>query len=138
MLNKQIDIISTDIHNLTLIQQGELAKLPDTAELTENAVRAEEMLETLVADADLVGSLGTGIEESLTSEDEQAILREFEQAAEPSSAAAEPTRAAEASPAPKRAESGPVGTPPMPEREPGADEPPEPDSGQRRADAEPS
>jgi hypothetical protein len=138
MLNKQIDIISTDIHNLTLIQQGELAKLPDTAELTENAVRAEEMLETLVADAELVGSLETGIEESLTSEDEQAILREFEQAAEPSSAAAEPTRTAEAPAAPKRAESGPVGTSPAPEREPGADEPPEPDSGQRRADAEPS
>ncbi len=30
MLNKQIDIISTDIHNLTLIQQGEMASLPDT------------------------------------------------------------------------------------------------------------
>lgn len=78
MLNKQIDIISTDIHNLTLIQQGDLAQLPDTEELTENAVKAEEMLEQLQADADIVGSLETGIEASLTSEEELAVLQEFE------------------------------------------------------------
>ena len=78
MLNQQINIISTDIHNLTLIQQGKLASLPDTAELTENAVRAEEMLETLRADSELVGSLETGIEESLTSDEELAILQEFD------------------------------------------------------------
>jgi hypothetical protein len=47
MLNQQINIIATDIHNLTLIQQGESASLPTTDELTENAVKAEEMLETL-------------------------------------------------------------------------------------------
>ncbi len=136
MLNKQIDIISTDIHNLTLIQQGELAKLPDTTELTENAVKAEEMLETLVADAELVGSLETGIEESLTSEDEQAILREFEQASEPSSAGKEPTQATEVPPASVRPQSERAAPPP--ERESDVDEPPEPDSGQRRADAEPN
>jgi len=83
MLNKQIDIISTDIHNLTLIQQGEVASLPDTEELTENAVRAEEMLETLKGDADLVSSLETGIEETLVSEAELAILKEFEEAEAP-------------------------------------------------------
>ncbi|MHC5108473.1 MAG: hypothetical protein ACYTHJ_01175 [Planctomycetota bacterium] len=78
MLNKQIDIISTDIHNLTLIKQGEAAQLPDSQELTEHAVQAEEMLETLQADADMVSSLETGIEESLASEEELAILKEFE------------------------------------------------------------
>ena len=57
MLNQQINIISTDIHNLTLIQQGDMAKLPDTTELTEHAVAAEEMLETLKADSELVSSL---------------------------------------------------------------------------------
>jgi len=80
MLNKQINIISTDIHNLTLIQQGDMAKLPDTTELTEHAVAAEEMLETLTADADMVGSLETGMEQSVTSEEELAILKEFEEA----------------------------------------------------------
>jgi hypothetical protein len=78
MLNQQINILSTDIHNLTLIQQGRMAELPDTAELTENAVRAEELLETLKADSELVGTLASGMETLSTSEEELAILREFE------------------------------------------------------------
>ncbi len=78
MLNSQINIISTDIHNLTLIQQGQMAKLPDTEELTQNAVQAEEMLESLKADADLVSSLETGLGEVMTSDEELAILSEFE------------------------------------------------------------
>ncbi|MGB0714882.1 MAG: hypothetical protein ACPGXK_03335 [Phycisphaerae bacterium] len=86
MLNKQIDIISTDIHNLTLIKQGQAAQLPDTEELTEHAVQAEEMLETLNADADLVSGLETGIEASMASDEELAILAEFD--AEPDSVAA--------------------------------------------------
>lgn len=94
MLNKQIDIISTDIHNLTLIQQGEMAELPDSATLTEDAVRAEEMLETLRADAELVSQLETGMEETLSSEEELAILREFEET-EPRAATAQPSRASE-------------------------------------------
>ncbi len=86
MLNQQINIISTDVHNLTLIQQGTMASLPETDELTEHAVQAEEMLETLKADADLVGSLETDMEQTLASEEELAILREFEGVEEPSAA----------------------------------------------------
>jgi len=78
MLNQQINIISTDIHNLTLIQQGEMAQLPDTEELTENAVKAEELLETLAADSEMVEGLETGMQDAVTSEEELAILREFE------------------------------------------------------------
>ena len=78
MLNQQINIISTNIHNLTLIQQGQMASLPDSEELTENAVKAEEMLETLKADADLVGALEAGVGDVLTSQDELDILAEFE------------------------------------------------------------
>ncbi len=89
MLNKQINILSTDIHNLTLIKQGDAASLPSTEELTENAVKAEEMLETLQADADLVGSLDTGISEMLTSDEEVAILKEFEEPEAPAELASE-------------------------------------------------
>ena len=89
MLNAQINILSTDIHNLTLIQQGEVASLPSTEELTENAVKAEEMLETLQADADMVGSLDTGISDMLTSDDELAILKEFDEPEAPAKAAAD-------------------------------------------------
>lgn len=78
MLNTQVDIISTDIHNLTLIQHGQMAELPDAEELTLNAVRAEEMLESLRADADLAATLETGIEEAVSSDEELAILKEFE------------------------------------------------------------
>lgn len=102
MLNQQINIISTDIHNLTLLQQGEMAQLPSTEQLTENAVRAEEMLETLKADADMVASLESGIEANVTSAEEEAILREFEQADR--DAEAEPKRTA---PAPRAKEAAP-------------------------------
>jgi hypothetical protein len=93
MLNQQINIISTDIHNLTLIQQGEMAQLPDTEELTQNAVKAEEMLETLRADSELVGSLETGMADAVTGDEELAILREFEAADEPQKEAEPPTAA---------------------------------------------
>ncbi len=100
MLNQQINIISTDIHNLTLIQQGEMAQLPDTEELTENAVKAEELLETLSADSEMVEGLETGMRDAVTSEEELAILREFEETpavAEPPSQIAR----AESAPAPE-------------------------------------
>lgn len=89
MLNQQINIISTDIHNLTLIQQGRLAELPDTEVLTEHAVQAEEMLETLRADSDMVSGLEMGMEQTLAGAEEAAILREFE-AADEKPAAVEP------------------------------------------------
>ena len=129
MLNKQIDIISTDIHNLTLIRQGDMARLPDTAELTDNAVKAEEMLETLKADADLVGSLETGIEESLTNDEELAILREFDEPKEKAPTTTERVETPDV-PAAPAAEA---------DAEKGTREPPSatPDAKSRRADAEP-
>lgn len=119
MLNQQLNIISTDIHNLTLIKQGQMASLPQTEELTEHAVHAEEMLETLKADSDLVSSLETGMEETLASAEELAILREFEEADE------KPAPAEKAPPHERVAE--------RPAAEPGVRElpptPKEPDSG---------
>jgi hypothetical protein len=79
MLNQQINIISTRVHNLTLIQQGQMAQMPSAEELAEEAVRAEEMLEQLKADADLVGSLETGLSEALSDQEELDILKEFEE-----------------------------------------------------------
>ena len=89
MLNKQIEILSTDVHNLTLLQQGQMAELPSSEALTENAVAAEEMLEGLQADAELVGSLETGLADSMTTDEERAILEEFD--APPAVAQDEPT-----------------------------------------------
>ena len=104
MLGQQINIVSTHIHNLTLIQQGKMTEMPEAEELTQDAVRAEEMLESLKADADMVGMLDTGVGDTLASEEEQAILAEFD---EPT---AESEKSAE-SPAPA-SESRPEETPP--------------------------
>ena len=78
MFNAQIEILSTDVHNLTLVLHGQMTELPDAAELTENAVRAEEMLESFKDDAELARDLQTGIGEVVTSDEEQAILKEFD------------------------------------------------------------
>lgn len=92
MLNQQINIINTHIHNLTLIQQGQAASLPTSEELTADAVRAEEMVEQLRADAELVSSLETDVAETVMSDEEKQILEEFAQAAQvqAETAAAEP------------------------------------------------
>ena len=129
MLNKQVNILSTDIHNLTLIQQGQAAELPTTEALTKNAVKAEEMLETLAADAELVGGLETGLSEMVTGDEELAILKEFEQTDE--AAPAETVRGtpeAEARAAPSEA---------APPTEAAADEPTPPERG-KQADPEAS
>lgn len=131
MLNQQINVLSTDIHNLTLIQQGTMAKLPDTTELTENAVKAEEMLETLKADVDMVATLETEMEASLTSDEELAILREFEGEQEP---AAESTAPA-ASTAPPRVADAPPAVSPDPNPPSSSAAPSEPD---KQKDAEAS
>jgi len=78
LLSKQINVISTHIHNLELSQTSSTAQLPTSEELTEAAVNAEEMLEQLNASDDLVSSLEVGMAESAISDDEAEILRELE------------------------------------------------------------
>lgn len=117
MLNQQINVISTHIHNLTLIQQGQMAQLPATEELTQDAVRAEEMLEQLKADVDLVSTLDTGISNVLATQDELDILREFEEADRAEQQKAEATKA---TPEPKQA--APQAESPSKQRERGTPE----------------
>lgn len=78
MLSKQINVISTHIHNLEMSQTGTMAQMPSSDELTEAAVNAEEMLEQLNANADLVNSLEVGMAESSLSDEQAEILKEFE------------------------------------------------------------
>lgn len=78
MLSKQINIISTHIHNLEMSQSGTMAKMPSSDELTEAAVNAEEMLEQLNANADLVNGLEVGMAETALSDEQAEILKEFE------------------------------------------------------------
>ena len=80
VLNQQINVVSTHLHNLTLVQQGSTAKLPPSEEIAEDAVAAEEVLATLQADSELADSVGghgvTGM-----SDEEQALYEELEREA---------------------------------------------------------
>ncbi len=77
VLNQQINVVSTSLHNLEVVQQGQAAKLPDTDEITEDAVKAEEMLAQLEADAELAGSVGN-IGAAGMSDEEKALYEELE------------------------------------------------------------
>lgn len=99
MLSKQINVISTHIHNLELAQTGNIAKLPSSEELTQAAVTAEEILEQLGASDELVSGLDVSMAESSLSDDEADIMRELEgdkgeQTAEKGGPSSEPMRQA--------------------------------------------
>jgi hypothetical protein len=82
VLNQQINVVSTHLHNLELVQQGSTAKLPDADEMTADAVKAEEMLAELEATSELAattGSVGVG---GLTAE-EQELFEELERESAP-------------------------------------------------------
>jgi len=77
VLNQQVNIVSTHLHNLELVQQGHSAKLPDSEEVASDAAKAEEMLAGLEADAELAGSIGTITNTGMSAE-EQALYDELE------------------------------------------------------------
>ena len=102
ILNQQINVVSTHLHNLELVQQGRVASLPNAEEMTADAVKAEEVLAELEADAELAGSVGPVGTAGLSPE-EQALYEELEResgAASPeSSSQAARTSAPSADPA---------------------------------------
>lgn len=77
VLNQQINVVSTHLHNLELVQQGNAAKLPDAEEITADAVKAEEMLAELEAAGELAGASAPSGISGMTAE-EQALFDELE------------------------------------------------------------
>ena len=82
VLNRQANIVGTHLHNLELVQQGQSSELPDTEEITADAVAAEEMLASLEADAELAESVSTGSVGKMSAE-EQALYEELERESAP-------------------------------------------------------
>jgi hypothetical protein len=80
VLNQQINVVGTHLHNLELTQQGQAAKLPDSEEIAEDAAAAEEMLAQLQADNELADSVGSVAHAGLSAE-EQALYEELEREA---------------------------------------------------------
>jgi hypothetical protein len=80
MLNQQMNVVSTHLHNLELVQQGQSASLPDSEELANDAAAAEAVLAELQADGELAGAIGVSSTSGM-SEEEQALFEELEREA---------------------------------------------------------
>lgn len=76
VVNQQVNVVGTHLHNLELLRQGKNAKLPDTDEIAEDAAAAEEMLATLQADSELAESV-SAISVAGLSGEEQALYDEL-------------------------------------------------------------
>lgn len=115
-LTQQIDILNTQIHNMTLAEQGRRVEMPRAEDLTAAAAEAEGVLAELSANADLARSIEVGGATPMMAEEEAAILEEFKQISEsrvgtkPDAAKA----AAAAGSSPVR--ESPSRVPPVPER----------------------
>jgi hypothetical protein len=113
VLNTQVNVVSTHLHNLELVQQGQTAKLPDSDQITEDAVKAEEMLADLEASSELAGSVaqspgGLNAEEQALYEQ---LEREIAAPAAATPAAATPAMASATPPRSGRIEASPTEQP---------------------------
>jgi hypothetical protein len=77
VLNQQIEVVSTHLHNLELVKQGRAAQLPDAEEMTADAMRAEEMLAELEAAGEVAGTSAPSGVTGMTAE-EKALFDELE------------------------------------------------------------
>jgi hypothetical protein len=112
MLNQQINVVSTHLHNLELVKQGKSAQLPDSDEMAKDAAAAEDVMAELQASTELAESVG-GTAQAGMSAEEQALFDELERSSQPAEKAvselpaaaapeAEPTPPPRAAEAPQR------------------------------------
>jgi hypothetical protein len=115
MLNQQINVVSTHLHNLELVQQGQGAQLPSSEDIATDAAAAEEVLAELQASSELAGSLGTTSPTGL-SDEEQALYDELqaEITASKEKPAVEPTAKTPAVATPREREKVHIHEPPTP------------------------
>lgn len=80
VLNQQINVVGTHLHNLELTRQGQVAKLPDGEEIATDAAAAEEMLAELQATSELAESVSATTVSSM-SDEEMKLYEELERQA---------------------------------------------------------
>jgi len=114
LFTNQIDVIGTQIHHLTLTEQGRRVALPSAEDLTSQAAEAEQMMAEFSANAELAHQIEVTGETPALAEEEAAIFEEFRQAAEQEQPAASPEKAPE-KPAPARSTAQRTEPPPIPE-----------------------
>jgi hypothetical protein len=121
VLNQQINVVSTHLHNLELQRQGKAASLPNSDELAADAAAAEEVLAELQAGSELAESVGAPMHGGMSTE-EQALYEELLKDAKepepsaPQAAKAQPSAAAKAAPQAAK-------PPPLPQRQRNEPEP---------------
>jgi hypothetical protein len=119
VLNQQINVVSTHLHNLELQRQGQSAKLPDSEEMAADAAAAEEVLAELQAGSELAESVGAAAHASMSAEEQalyEELLNESKAPAAPAAPVAQPPAKAAAPPQA-------VKPPPVPQRERNEPEP---------------
>jgi hypothetical protein len=89
VFSQKINVVSTHLHNLELVQQGSDARIPDSEEIAADAAAAEETLAQLQADNELADTL-TGPGPLALSAEEQALFEELEAEVTASQAPAKP------------------------------------------------
>jgi hypothetical protein len=89
VLNQQINVVGTHLHNLELTRQGQTAQLPDSEELAADAAAAEDVLAQLEVDSELANSVGSVSLAGMSAE-EQALFDELEAESGASHSAARP------------------------------------------------
>jgi hypothetical protein len=77
VLNQQINVVSTHLHNLEMVHQGQTAHLPDSDEMASDAAKAEEMLAELEASGELAASVSSGGAMAGLTAEEQALYDEL-------------------------------------------------------------
>lgn len=76
MHSQKIRILSTNIHNMKLIQEAKYLELPTDQSLTDTFARAEEEVDNLDTLATMAEGMDAGVGMDIA-DDELAILREF-------------------------------------------------------------
>ncbi len=110
VLNQQINVVSTHLHNLELQRQGKKASLPDSEEMAADAAAAEEVLAELQAGSELADSVGSPMHGGMSAE-EQALYDELIEGTRQPAAPA-PQSAAKSEPAAAKPAAQPAAPPP--------------------------
>jgi len=97
VLNQQINVVSTHLHNLDLVQQGKTAQLPDSEEMAEDAAAAEEVMAELQASSEMADTAGAGVASGMSAE-EQALYEELSKSTQPADEKTPPAPAESAKP----------------------------------------
>ena len=73
VLNQQINIVGTHLHNLEIARQGSTAALPKSEEIAADAAKAEEVLAELQASSELADELAGSLGAMGLSDEESAL-----------------------------------------------------------------